>query len=168
MQLLLAWALACALSQPSQPAPPQAATIRVFVFTQGNAEGFSDPDLKRRQDSVNDLANSLRGKKDLSLVDNEKYADLTVEVMGRGWVETGSVTTTTTRGGRTSYTTQDKGMDLAARLSAGEYSTAIHSDLPDTIVWRAHARNVANKIEKWIKENRVRLLERRKAGDGGL
>jgi hypothetical protein len=137
--------------------------IKVYVFTATNPGGFVDPDQKQRTDSVEDLKRAL-GKKDLvQVVDQKDSPDVTLEVLGRGDEETGTSSTTTSRGyygiwGST--TSKDTVAAVHVRLKAGNYSTLIEgrNDGRITNVWWTAANNAAKQIQRWIKENHDRLI----------
>lgn len=140
--------------------------VKVFVFTAPTPEGFIDQDSKQRSDSVKDVRVALTKKRGLIVVDEKEVADISVEVMGRGWKETGETTTSTIAlpplagGGLSSRTSADKDMDLVVRLRAGSYETVLHSQ-NEAIIWRVHAGEIAKKVEKWVKDNNAMVLKLR-------
>jgi hypothetical protein len=69
----------------------QEASIRVFVFAASNQTEFTDPGEKDRDDSVEDSKKALKKNK-LTVVTDRESADITVEVLGRGYQKPGTVT----------------------------------------------------------------------------
>jgi hypothetical protein len=139
--------------------------IKVFTFTAANEGGFVDADQKQRTDSVGDLKKALQRKKDLiQLVSEKESADVTLEVLGRGYVGTGSSTTTTTKGyyGVWNSTTEEDSLPTVhVGLKAGEYVTIVNGRVDSEMQlapWRGAAVDAAFKIENQIKDNHDRLM----------
>ena len=136
--------------------------VKVFVFTAANAGGFVDPGQKQRSDSVEDLKKALEKKDFIQFVNQKEGADMTLEVLGRGGEETGSVTTS-----RGPFGTWNSSRDTVATvrvgLTAGTYTALVegYNDGRLTNVWRTAANNAAKKIENWIKDNHDRLIAQR-------
>lgn len=137
--------------------------VRIFVFTQVNAEGFVDQPTKHRQDSVQDLRKALADKRGILVVDNEATADLRVEVLGRAYEPTGTKSTQVLPGayGPQAKTSDDSIPVIRARLTAGTYVLDIDSGTVEapfqSLRWQDKAKNLARQIEKWVKDNRSRL-----------
>jgi hypothetical protein len=141
--------------------------FKVFVFTSSPPEGIIDEGSKQRTDSVNDLRGALKNKRNLTVVDEKEAADVSIEVLDRGWQDNGKTTTKTTATkwtGIQSQTEPDQDMDLAVRLTAGSYETVLHSR-PAGIVWRVHASEIAKKVDKWVRDNSAALLKLRGSRD---
>jgi hypothetical protein len=159
-----------AVMAPSGSAQKKSAEpVKVFVFTAANEGGFVDADQKQRRDSVGDLKKALDRKKDLiQIVTEKEAADVTLEVLGRGYIGTGNSTTTTTKGYYgvwNSTTSEDSVPTVHVGLKAGDYVTIIHGGGPDNQIqlapWRGAAVDAAFKIEKWVKDNHDRLIAQR-------
>ena len=143
--------------------------IRVHVVPPAAAaDGFVDDTLKGQQDSFADLTERLRKSKTVEVVDASAVADVTIEIRGRGWKETGETSTKTIAlppiagGGFSSRTSADGELQVAIVLRAGAYEKELSARGDHAIrPWKAIADRLAGGIEKWVKENRATLLARR-------
>lgn len=138
--------------------------IKVFIFTAANEGGFVDTDQKQRSDSVEDLKKELTREKLVQIVPQRELADIALEVLGRAAAATGT-TTTTTRGayGVQNSTSQNNTMlTVQVGLKAGNYSTIIEGVDPSAFkMWRVAMGDAIRQINKWIKDNREKLIARR-------
>jgi hypothetical protein len=134
--------------------------IRIFVFTAAtNPSGFVDSNHKDLTDSVSDLRKDLKSK--FTLVDDRATADVSVEIVGRGYVPTGALSTITH--GFSSTTSPNSVAAVRATLSAGDYSTTIDgiSDVSAYIpngTWRGAAWSLESQIDKWVRNNYEKLM----------
>lgn len=160
--VVLWWACLVVGSIATQAGQKRMEPIRVFVFTAANDSGFVDADLKRRNDSVNDLKKVLSKNSFVQMVSEKNIADVTLEIMGRGGEQTGSATTTQDIYGQW-HTNPDSVATVRVALRAGAYSTIFEgrNDGRITNVWRTAANNAAKGIENWIRTNHDSLLSKR-------
>jgi hypothetical protein len=137
--------------------------IKVFIFTGANDGGFVDPDQRQRSDSVEDVKKALDKKNLIEIVGQREGADLTLEVLGRGGEETGTVTTRPGPFG-TWNSSNDTVATVRVGLTAGTYTSLIEGyggKGQIFSVWHTAANNAAKKIESWIKANHDNLIARR-------
>lgn len=140
--------------------------IRVFVFTAQNPGGFTDDDQKHRTDSVVDLQKAF-DKKVVEVVSSPDQADVKLEVLGRGYDETGTTTTTTSRGYYgvwNSSSWNDTVPTVHVGLRAGAYGAMFWGSANPGqlgLAWRTAAKTAASQIEKWIKQNHDTLISKR-------
>jgi hypothetical protein len=156
---LLAAMICLSLSPLSAQKKEQQTAIRVFVFVASNSNGFSDPGQKDRNDSLEDLKKDL-GKK-LIVTDRREDADVTVELVGRGYQNPQTVGKTARAFG--DATGKNRVATVSVTIAAGDYSATIdgQNDGRLTNVWRTAAGDTAKKIEAWVQDNREKLLSRR-------
>jgi hypothetical protein len=135
----------CALLLAQAPDP-----IRVHLFTAATVNGFVDEDAKQRADSLHDVRDRVRKIKGIVLVDAPEQAELTLQVLSRGQVATGTyvnwgfgITTTATR--RVVY----------VHLRAGAYETMLANRSKGD--WKWAAGDVAKQFKKWLDDNRSKL-----------
>ena len=142
---------------------PQASDITVHVFTAVDPSGFTDPLQAQRFDSLAQLKLALEKKKAITVVDQAEGADLTIEVLQAGKLETGNERTkglSTGLDGPIFGTTTKKETkpQVHAMLRAGTY----HLEFQGTAPRIKHAAEaVADGVEKWVKQNRNLLDQRR-------
>jgi hypothetical protein len=167
---LIAIAAAAFAGQKKQVEP-----IRVFVFTAQDASGFVDADSKQRTDSVEDLKKDLSRDSTIQLVSAQDSADVTLEVLGRGYEETGSATTTQDYGEWHTY--PDTVRVVRVGLRAGGYSTLFEGTSSfaqrgligvASGLWKMAANNAAKSIEDWMKANHDTLLSIRQEVQSAL
>ncbi len=130
-------------------------TVRLYIFTASSAKGLVDSNLS---DTVKDLKKYLSK---YTLVDNQNNADVCVEVVGRGYVPTGTVSTVTQ--GLSTTTGPNTVAAIRVTLTAGDYSTTIDgvgviSNFFPNGTWRSAAVAVEAQIDKWIRGNYDKLL----------
>jgi len=160
--LLAGLVLAVAPTVLATPQKKVVEPIKVYIFTAQNSGGFTDEDYSQRIHSVHDLTNTLGKKKVIRLVHTESEADVSLEVLGRGYEETGSETTyQNPLGGLT--TSNDAIAAVRVGLKAGIYSTMIVGTAPPGTIrtWWFAAAVAANDIESWVKANHDRLIAQR-------
>jgi len=137
--------------------------ITVFVSAATDASGFVSPDAT---DSAKDLSDALRKKKGLRLVDRKERADVWIRIDRR-------FTRNRDSGGRlevdvdnATATIRQRPVEegvLVATLSVGDYSTEVTAAAAWT--WKSIAGQLAKAVERWINENRERVLARRPKGE---
>ena len=142
----------------------QVSDVTVYVFTAVDPSGFTDPLQAQRLDSLAQLKVVLDKRKTIAVVEQAEGADLTIEVLQAGKLETGNERTkglSTGIDGAIFGTTTKKETkpQVQAMLRAGSYQLEIHGTASYTIKRAAEA--VADGVEKWIKQNR-KLLDERK------
>jgi hypothetical protein len=143
----------------------QVEPIRVLVFTAQDASGFVDEDSRQRTDSVEDLKKDLSKDSTIQLVSAQDSSDVALEVLGRGYEETGSATTTQDYGEWHTY--PDTVRVVRVGLRAGGYSTLFEGTSSfgqrgligvASGLWKMAANNAAKSIEDWIRANHDTLL----------
>lgn len=132
------------------PAPP----VPLFLTTPAAAGGFTDPN-KERTDTMKDLTEALRGKKNIRLVATREEAKVVIEVLDRK-VREDSGTMTRMMGGKHEV----KRINL--KLSVGEYSTDLQAESAGgkfsmSGAWKQAAGKAAGLVEKWVEENRAQI-----------
>jgi hypothetical protein len=138
--------------------------VRIYVFIKADPSGFVDADSKDRQDTLTDLRKALSKKKGLSVVDDPKAAGVSVEILGRGFEETGGLNVRSPLELGPDLK-PNREMTIRSRLLVGDYETPIVAqNSPGALFqsgrWQDLAGKLANQIEKWVKDNRSKLLER--------
>ncbi len=128
--------------------------IRVHVFAGDPKAGFVDPEAK---DSARDLTEALRKKKAVRLVNEQDKADVWVRVDKRFIRATGGAVATDT--GSTAVAVPLDEHVVQATLGAGDYSTEIAG--ANDWGYKRAAGKLADKVEKWLEQNRDQLLSRR-------
>jgi hypothetical protein len=134
--------------------------VSVYVFAKPSP--FMDEESKGRADALADVVKSLSKKKALKVVTSPEAAQIQIEILGRAYEATGETGTSTYRrpqiagGGVSSTTTQEKKNTVHAVLTVGEYQIPIMGRT-GTVLWREAANNAADKIDKWVKDNRSTL-----------
>jgi hypothetical protein len=131
--------------------------FRVYVFT---AEAkFIDADSKARADSVKDVRRHLENKKKtVTLVEDRKSADMTLEVLGRDLVPTGDMTTAWDPVLGDTKTTQNVAGTLWVKMTVGDYSTKVVGRGGAFVgAWSVAADDVSAKVDRWIKDNGAKV-----------
>lgn len=134
--------------------------IRVYVSTAQPAGGFVDQDSKHRETTKKELASELKGKKKtIEVVDTAERADILIEVKSAGYADGAIETRANVLGGGVSSSPK-KEYRAVVSLTVGEYSTdmTVQRGAFSTLA----ASRLADDIEKWIKDNRERVLAARK------
>jgi hypothetical protein len=141
----------------------------IGVYVESGADGFT---AAGGGDSSLDLVKSLRGKdKTLRLVDSAASADVIVRITSRDTKkEVGSVTTYGNKsddGKKSTKTTvpnENTIRIVRATLKAGAFETDLEGQ---GSFWRLAADNLAGQVDRWIKQNYARLVEKRSEANGG-
>jgi 7-keto-8-aminopelargonate synthetase-like enzyme len=140
----------------------RAQDIPVYVFTQTNNAGFVDEGAKRRQDSVKDLRGWLAKKKGIVLVEDAASAVVTLEVLASAQAGTGEQRTTTRNtwlGGVSGSTVEETAATLRTTLKVGDYTTELIGRNGQAFgAWKEAANAVAVQVDKWVRDNRAKLL----------
>jgi hypothetical protein len=142
--------------------------IRLFVFTAPPMNGLVDRDSSRRADSLTDLVMMLKHqKKTIALVSSEAEADVLVEVIGSAYEATGDYSSSSSAvpyvpGWRLGSVEQRHALKVRVQLRVPrlQYTTDLES-MSTTVTWRTQASNVANQINRWVRDNRARLIATR-------
>lgn len=129
----------------------------VHVFTRTDPSGLTDANQVQRQESVRLIKESLRGKKNLRLAEDENTADVLIEVLGSAKKDTGTEQTMHSGFG-ISTTKKQTRPAIHIDLRAGEYS--VQMEAAGARSWKRAAEGTANAIEKWIKQNQQALVRR--------
>ena len=154
-------AAAALVAMTTVPASAQEQLIKVYVFTAGSTGGFVDAALTARQQQVTDLKASLVTRKFVkssplapkTLVEDRSQADVSIEVLERGPLPVGT---------RISLPQMCPCWDFHARLTVNaEYSIDFHEAASNSFQPLC-AEYLAQQIDKWIDQNKGRLLELRK------
>jgi hypothetical protein len=133
-------------------------TVGVFVTAAGEEAGFAS---KSTGDSVLDLTKALSKKKRLSIVREKTAADIIVRVESRdSHREAGGVGTFEDRKGRTqAYVINKNERTVHATLEIGDFKLPLSGE---GTTWTQASDKVAHSIDKWVDENLVRIIEKRK------
>jgi hypothetical protein len=154
MAMLLLWS---ALLQTSD--------MTVYVFTRTDPSGFTDPLQAQRLQSLEHLKVVLEKKKGITVTPRQDDADLTLEIVDAGKLETGAERTKGLSTGLDgaifgTRTSKERRPQVQTMMRVGSYQLGFHGT--DRTMKRA-ADAVAEGVEKWVKENRALLEERRRA-----
>jgi len=162
----------CALAPMAVAATQKqpAAAAKVFVFAKGDTSGFVDKNSRELSDSVKDVQQQLRKKKNwLALVDSKEQAHIVLEVLARGLVPTGAVETTSqgyvSEDGKyasgSTKTQERHDYVLTTVMRVGKYENQMVGRVSDQYlmgIWKAAADQVADELEDWVKKNYDRLM----------
>lgn len=151
---------ACALLVPAAPllaGDDYPVVMNVYV-SGAESGGFMTPEVS---ESVKDVRKALDGKKVLQVVDSPQSADLIVIVLGRDLPETGRRIYRSRHTRRSYRSTSSKEVYKAvrARLQAGSYQLRVSGY--DNLWWGTAAKNLATRVEKWVKGNYGQMMARR-------
>lgn len=158
MKLILATLMACCVASAVDAQP-----VRVYVFTAPAETAFVDVQSQGRADSVQDLRKTLGSdKKRIQLVDAPTDADVTIEVLGRGWAPLGSTYTARDALGLI-HTTEESEAVVDIALTVGDYRVEMRGGSGQRVfgAWTAAADVLDKQIHKWLKDNTSELLRRR-------
>ena len=133
------------------PAQQKTDRIAVFVTSVGALKGFTDPS-KENRDSVKDLRDDLKDKKNLVLVETREAARIVLVVMGR---EKAQVTVGL-------FGDPARDVILRVQFIAGKMETELTASaqggtLSSGGAWGRAAGKIADQVDDWAKENRTRL-----------
>ena len=140
------------VSAQAQPA----VNIRVFVTSGDGGTDFVDPDAKA---SAADVKKDFRGRKGIVVADSEVGADLVVRVLQRFRGRSGrsvAVATSPT----TAVAAPILERVVVASIIVGDFTQEMNG--AHTRSWAAASDKLVDQIENWIRENRARILERRR------
>jgi len=140
----------------------------IAVYVESGADGFT---AAGGGDSSLDLMKSLRGKdKTLRVVDFAANADVIVRITSRdSRKEVGSITTYGNKsddGKKSTKTTVPNENTIRivhATLRAGAFETDLEGQ---GSFWRLAADNLAGQVDRWVKQNYARLVEKRPEPSG--
>lgn len=141
--------------------------IRVYIIQPGSNQGFVDQNSKALSDSTEDLTNALEKKgKTIAFVWKREVADITLEVISRGMVDSGKAVVRRSRSAWGSRTAVENSQEeeVSVRLICGEYTTVINGrSLKNTTgqvfnVWKAAADSAAAQIDRWVKDNYDKIM----------
>jgi len=141
------------------------AQARVYVYTNSDPSGIVDDAAKGRADVVRDIVGKLKGKRAVTVVGDQGHADLTLEILSRGYEDIGAATASRIPGTGVTQAYSNKRAAIHARLRSlnVDYSTEIVGGAPGTYLnaWGSAAGDLAAKVEKFVKENKDKLVEAR-------
>ena len=143
----------------ARPVPVAAqGTVQVYVASAEEGSGFSS---KGTDDSVLDLTKAVGKKRRLAVVHARSEADIVVEVESRdSHHELGGVYSYKDSKGKTQvYSTTKTERVVYATLRVDEYRHQFHGE---GITWTAASESVAGQVDKWVDQNLVTIIERRK------
>ena len=145
------------------PAAPNAALIRVHVHTD---DGGIDEELAARRTSQKDLVTALASKKKwIVIVDDEEQSDVSLEITGRSITVPRVVIGLAGRPGQPPSPGLVRRGTLSVTLESGSVTLRLTnknatSDNPGG--WKSAAQNIADQVEKWVREQRDAILKRRR------
>ena len=134
--------------------------VSVYVFTRTDPSGFRDVNQEQRAQGVEDLQRELK-KRHFVIVTESGQAELSLEILGSARKETGNLQTTAANVGlgmTVATTKKEKKPTVHVELRIAEYSLEIEGTAKRSD-WAAEA--VAKHVEKWVKDNRTVLDQRR-------
>lgn len=138
----------------SQAQPAQ--SVRVFITSGDGSTDFVDPDAKA---SAEDVTANLRKRKGIVVADSEAGADMVVRVLRRSRGRSGrSVAIATSP--MTAVAAPILERVVVASIAVGDFAQEMNG--AHTRSWGAASGKLVDQIEAWIRENRTRILERRK------
>jgi hypothetical protein len=142
-------ALASSAQAKEQPAGP---CVPVFVTTAGSKAGFTDPN-KDNIHTRDDLADSLKGKKAVCLVDAQDKATIVLEVLGRGkeGVTAGMFGAGRDCIVRVKFRFRDFETEMVGSAMGGTMASGG--------AWSKAAGKVGKQVEQWVIENRAKIDE---------
>ena len=135
----------------------------IGVYVESGADGFT---AAGGGDSSLDFIKSLRGKnKTLQVVGSAANADVIVRITSRDTKkEVGSITTYGNKSDdgkkstKTTVANENTIRMVRATLKAGAFETDLEGQ---GSFWRLAADNLAGQVDRWIKQNYARLVEKR-------
>jgi hypothetical protein len=136
--------------------------ITVYVGQAGEESGFT---ARGADDSVLDLSKALSKKRRLRVVSSKAEADVVIRVQSRdSHRQVAGVNTYKTKDGKThAYTYSNNERVVHATLEVDDYKLDLHGEGP---FWSTASDAVAKDVDKWIDDNLVLLVERRKDKKG--
>lgn len=135
-------------------------TVGVYVASADEGSGFTS---KGTDDSVLDLTKALSKKRRLAIVRQRSEADIVVRVESRdSHHEMGGVYSYKDSKGKTQvYSTTKNERVVYATLEVDEYRHQFHGE---GVTWTSASESVAKQVDKWVDQNLVQIIERRKPG----
>jgi len=130
--------------------------IRVFVTSGDGSTDFVDPDAKA---SAEDVRKAFRSRKDILVVESEASSDLAVRVLRRFRGPSGR-SVAIARSPTTAVAAPVLARVVVATVSVGTFTQDMSG--AHTRSWSAASDRLVDQIEKWIRENKARIIERRK------
>jgi hypothetical protein len=143
----------------ARPLPVAAqGTVQVYVTSAEEGSGFTS---KGTDDSVLDLTKALGKKRRLAVVHSRSEADVVIEVESRdSHRELGGVYSYKDSKGKTQvYSTTKTERVVYATLRVDEYRHQFHGE---GATWTSASEKVAGQVDKWVDQNLVSIIERRK------
>ena len=131
-------------------------TVRVFVTHGDGHTEFVDPDAKA---SAEDVKKALRGRKGILVADTEAAADVVVRVLHRSREQTGrSVAIATSPTMVVAGPVRER--VVVASIIVGNFSQEMSG--AHVRSWGAAAGKLVDQVEARVRENRSRIIDRRK------
>jgi hypothetical protein len=141
--------------------------ILVWFRTSEDTSGFLMPEAKERRDTVEDLRHAIQNPHRISamrLAPSEGSADVIIDVLGRARGEgavSGALALPNGAGGFTVLALRRSQMVINARVKVGDFE----GHLPFTSEsrsWTQAAADAAEQLQRWVKDNRAKILTYRK------
>ena len=153
--------LACPSLASAQTGAPS--DVSIYVFTKTDPSGFSDPFQAQRLESLETVKVTLKKRKGITVVEQADQADVHIEIINAGKLETGAQRTKGLSTGLDgaifgTRTTKETKPQVHVVLRASDYQLGIHGTAPRM---KYAAAAVGDGVEKWVKRNRKLLAERR-------
>jgi hypothetical protein len=144
-------ALVCVVtSAGAQSSRAPARVITVSVFFGDPSAAFIDPPL---QESAKDLAQALKGKKTVRLVEPPTLAQVEVRIVKRISRDSGSIIVAPAP--TVAFAFPNEKLVLVGLLSVGTYTQELTGSSDGS--WVYAARHLASAIETWLKVNQTQL-----------
>ena len=141
---------------------PDPALVRVYVHTD---DGGHDEELAARRASLKDLAAALASRKKLVvIVDDQQRADVSLEIAGRAISVPRVVVGLAGRPGDPPSPGLVRRGTLSVTLESGPVTLTFsnkNSTNDNPGGWKSAAENIADQVEKWVREQRDAILKRR-------
>lgn len=139
--------------------PPGAAaqgSVNVYVFAKPDPSGFVEREQKAREDSVKDITRAFDRKK-VWPVSNAQDAKVSLEVLGRGYEDTGR-TSSQSVAAFGSLWTDSKPQTIPTIHAVLRY---LDYEKPLTCQWSGDwlsvAKRCVSQVQRWIADNRARI-----------
>ena len=147
--------LAVVVGRANSVAEQSPENISVFVTHGYGGADFVDPDAKA---SAEDVKKGFRGRKQIAVVESEGSSDLVVRVLRRFRGPSGRSVAIAT-GPTTAVAAPVLERVVVATMRVGDFTQEMSG--AHTRSWGAASNKLVDQIEKWILENRARILDRR-------
>ncbi len=137
-------------------------SVKVYLAAEGDSQGFVDAELKRRQDSANDVARRLHGVEGIALTYRKGESDLEVLVVSSAMEATGTVSTESRpaplRRGEDSVSRADTTPTVRLRLKFGDYvKEFVGVNTGAVPTWGNAAMDAARQVRTWVRDNQERI-----------